>query len=83
MAFYILKRDTGETYAMNIVLSDEEAQRYGHEGETVPVRAVCAWTTRANLENLKTISWLQNMNRTPPSLTWLETCGLAQFRRLD
>jgi hypothetical protein len=53
MAFYILKRDTGETYAMNIVLSDEEAQRYGHEGETVPVRAVCVWTTRANLENFK------------------------------
>jgi hypothetical protein len=42
---------------MNIVLSDEEAQRYVREGETVAVRAICVWTTRAKLENFREFLW--------------------------
>jgi hypothetical protein len=53
MPFYILQRDTGEPYAMNMVLSEEEARRYSREGETVAVSAVCVWTTRAMLENFR------------------------------
>jgi hypothetical protein len=44
MPYYALKRGAGEFYAMNMTLSEEEARRYGHEGETVPVKAVFVWT---------------------------------------
>jgi hypothetical protein len=44
VTYFVLKRGAGELYAMNMTLSDEEARRYGSEGETVPVTAVFVWT---------------------------------------
>ncbi len=45
MTYFVLKRGAGELYAMNMTLSEEEARRYGSEGETVPVTAVFVWTS--------------------------------------
>jgi hypothetical protein len=44
VSYFVLKRGAGEFYAMNMTLSEEEARRYSHEGETVPVKAVFVWT---------------------------------------
>jgi hypothetical protein len=42
MPYYALERSDGGLYAMNMALSEDEARRYGHEGETV--RAILVWT---------------------------------------
>ncbi len=44
MTYFVLRRGGEKLYAMNITLSEEEARRYGSEGETVPVTAVIVWT---------------------------------------
>jgi hypothetical protein len=44
MPYYALERSDGGLYAMNMALSEDEARRYGREGETVMVRAILVWT---------------------------------------
>jgi hypothetical protein len=44
VTYCVLKRRAGELYAMNMTLGEEEARRYGSEGETVPVKAIFVWT---------------------------------------
>jgi len=44
VTYCVLKRRAGELYATNMTLSEEEARRYGSEGETVPVKAIFVWT---------------------------------------
>ncbi|PLS87021.1 MAG: hypothetical protein CYG60_04160 [Actinobacteria bacterium] len=53
MPYYVLERGKGELYAMNMVLSEEEARSYGHEGEVVPVKAVFVWTKPESIETFR------------------------------
>src|SRR3954469_11332436 len=50
MPYYVLKRSGGALYSMNMLLSAEQARRYGKAEETVPVQALYIWT---NLEELQ------------------------------
>jgi hypothetical protein len=47
MSYYLLQREGGEPYAMNLSLSEDEARRY--EGQLVLVRALVVWTDLGNL----------------------------------
>ncbi len=38
---------------MNMTLSEDEARRYGHEGETVAVKAVYVWTGMRRIERFQ------------------------------
>jgi hypothetical protein len=49
--YYVSQRGEGELYAMNLTLSEEEARRYGQEGETVVVTAVYVWTSMSEIES--------------------------------
>jgi hypothetical protein len=51
--YYVSQRGEGELYAMNMTLSEEEARRYGQEGETVVVTAVYVWTSMSEIENFR------------------------------
>lgn len=53
MFYYLLQREGGALYSMNLVLSEEEARRYGREGEMVPVKALVAWTDAGQLESFR------------------------------
>ena len=53
MPYYVLQRGAGELYAMNMTLSEEDARRYGQEGETVAVTAVYVWTSMSEMENFR------------------------------
>jgi len=44
VTYCVLKRLAGGLYAMNMTLSEEEARRYGSDGETIPVKAIVVWT---------------------------------------
>jgi hypothetical protein len=45
MPYYVLRRGSQELYAMDTTLSEEEARRYGGEGETTVVTAIFVWTS--------------------------------------
>jgi hypothetical protein len=53
MPYYVLRRGTQELYAMNMTLSEEEARRYGGEGETAMVTAIFAWPSSEEFENFR------------------------------
>ena len=53
MPYYVLERSGGELYAMNLTLTEEEAQRYGREETTVMVTAVFVWTDAQQIENFR------------------------------
>jgi hypothetical protein len=53
MPYYVLERSGGELYAMNLTLTEEEAQRYGREATTVMVTAVFVWTDAQQIENFR------------------------------
>jgi hypothetical protein len=53
MPYYVLRRGTQELYAMNMTLQDEEARRYGREGETAMVTAIFVWTSPEEFENFR------------------------------
>lgn len=48
MPYYVLERDEGELYAMNMMLSEDEARLYGHAD--APVNAVFVWTKPESIE---------------------------------
>ncbi len=53
MPYYVLERSGGALYSMNMILSEEEARRYGKEGEMVPVQALFVWTDAGELETFR------------------------------
>ena len=53
--YYLLQREGGELYSMNLLLSEEEASRYGQEGEMVPVTALVVCTEAGKLERFQQI----------------------------
>ncbi len=53
MPYYMLERSGGALYSMNMILSEEEARRYGKEGEMVPVQALFVWTDAGELETFR------------------------------
>ena len=53
MPYYVLTRGIAELYAMNMTLSEEEARRYGREGEMAMVTADFVWTRREEIENFR------------------------------
>src|SRR5215213_1513657 len=56
MPYYMLTRlPSGELYAMGLTLSEDEARRYGHEGELVSVTTLVVWTDADKLEQFREI----------------------------
>ena len=53
MAYYVLRRGAQELYAMNLILSEEEARHYGSEGHMAVVKAIYIWTRREGLESFQ------------------------------
>ena len=53
MAYYVLRRGAQELYAMNLILSEEEARQYGSEGHMAVVKAIYVWTRIENLESFQ------------------------------
>ena len=66
MAYYVLGSARGELYARRLTLTEDEARRYGREGEMVVVRAVCVWTDRAALENFRQFLSMTQDDRDSP-----------------
>ncbi|MEJ7873016.1 MAG: hypothetical protein WKF67_12230 [Rubrobacteraceae bacterium] len=66
MPYYVLTRGEGELYAMNMALSEDEARRYGHEGEMVVVTAVFVWGREEQLKRFQQfLSATQHESDTP------------------
>jgi hypothetical protein len=53
MAYYLLTDSEGMPYSMWIFLSEEEARRYGQEGELVMVEAMAVWTDGEQIERFR------------------------------
>ncbi len=66
MPYYVLRRGSQELYAMDTALSEEEARRYGGEGETPVVTAILVWTSPEELENFRlSLSTIQDNPNSP------------------
>jgi hypothetical protein len=64
MPYYVLARVPGdELYSMNMTLSEDEARRYGHEGEMVSVLALLVWTHMGALESFRQFLSLEQQAR--------------------
>jgi hypothetical protein len=66
MLYYLLQREGGALYSMNLMLSEEEARRYGQEGEMVPVKALVVWTDVGKLENFRIFLSVEQENPHSP-----------------
>ena len=44
MSYYVLWRGGQELYAMNLILSEDEARQYGSEGQMAVAKAIYVWT---------------------------------------
>jgi len=54
MGYYVLTRTPpGELYSINLTLPEDEARRYGYEGEMVPVTALVVWTEEEKLQRFR------------------------------
>ena len=53
MAYYVLRRRAQELYAMNLILSEDEARQYGSEGHMAVVKAIYIWTRSEGLESFQ------------------------------
>jgi hypothetical protein len=53
MAYYVLRRGAQELYAMNLILSEDEARQYGSEGHMAVVKAIYVWTRIEDLESFQ------------------------------
>ena len=63
MPYFVLSRTpSDELYSMNMTLSEDEAHRYGHEGETVPVLALFVWTSIDALEGFRQFLSVEHAN---------------------
>jgi hypothetical protein len=77
MPFYVLQRDRNEPYAMGMLLSEDEARRYGTEGQRAMVKAIYVWTGIEALESFQQfISATQHDADSP-------YCELVQDMRAD
>jgi len=65
MTYYVLKRGEDELYAMNLLLSEDEAEEFGHAGQDVMVKAIFIWTERQRLEDFR--AWLSIEQSEPGS----------------
>ncbi len=78
MPYYLLARSPNdELYNMNMALSEEEARRYGDEGETVPVNALLVWTNAKELEDFRGFLTVEQGNPHSPF------AGLIRDMRAD
>ena len=66
MSYYLLLREGGTLYVMNLLLSEDEARRYGYEGELVPVTALVVWTDAGNLEVFREFLSIEQENPHSP-----------------
>ena len=66
MSYYLLLREGGTLYVMNLLLSEDEASRYGYEGELVPVTALVVWTDVGNLEVFREFLSIEQENPHSP-----------------
>jgi hypothetical protein len=66
MLYYLLQCEGGALYSMNLVLSEEEARRYGQAGESVPVKALVAWTNVGKLESFRIFLSVEQQNPLSP-----------------
>jgi len=66
MSYYLLLREGGTLYVMNLLLSEDEASRYGYEGELVPVTALVVWTDAGNLEVFREFLSIEQENPHSP-----------------
>ncbi len=66
MSYYLVLREGGTLYAMNLLLSDDEASRYGREGEMVPVTALVVWTDAGKLEGFRQFLSVERENSHSP-----------------
>ena len=48
--YYVLQRDRKDLYAIGMILSEDEARRYGTEGHRAMVKAIYVWTSIEALE---------------------------------
>jgi hypothetical protein len=55
---------------MNLTLSEEEARRYGQEGETVVVTAVYVWTSMSEIESFDRFFLSPEETRIHPSANY-------------
>ena len=53
MSYYVLWRGGQELYAMNLILSEDEARQYGSEGHMAVVKAIYVWTRIEDLESFQ------------------------------
>lgn len=66
MLYYLLQREGGALYSMNLMLSEEEARRYGQEGEMIPVKTLVVWTDAGKLENFRIFLSVEQENPHSP-----------------
>ena len=77
MPYCVLQRYRNELYAMGMLLSEDEARRYGTEAQRAMVKAIHVWTSIEALESFQQfISGTQHDAASP-------YCGLAQDMRAD
>jgi len=77
MPYYVLQRHRKELYAMGVLLSEDEARRYGTEGQRAMVKAIYVWTGIEALESFQQfISATQHDADSP-------YCELVQDMRAD
>ncbi len=66
MSYYVLTREQGELYAMNMTLSEDEARRRGYADKEVSVKAIFVWTRIEHMEAFRQfLSAIQREPNTP------------------
>jgi len=77
MPYCVLQQYRRELYAMGLLLSEDEARRYGTEEQRALVKAIYVWTSIEALESFQQfISATQHDAASP-------YCGLVQDMRAD
>ena len=67
MAYYVLRRGAQELYAMNLILSENEARQYGSEGHMAVVKAIYVWTRIEDLESFQQFLFATQHDADSPS----------------
>jgi hypothetical protein len=66
MAYYMLRRGAQELYAMNLILSEDEARQYRSEGHMAVVKAIYVWTRIEDLESFQQFLSATQHDADPP-----------------
>jgi hypothetical protein len=75
--YYVLQRDRKDLYAIGMILSEDEARRYGTEGHRAMVKAIYVWTSIEALELFQQFIAATHHDADSPY------CGLVQDLRAD